>query len=91
MAQPFKEAVNLPTLKPEQRHCVWNPDLATVDPHQRVKPAYLGSTHLQHRHSMHILAAEDGHDTGDPLALVVPFLSSGRVSFLFSAYNASVR
>jgi hypothetical protein len=36
VAQPFKEAVNLPTLKPEQRHCVWNPDLATVDPTKRI-------------------------------------------------------
>ena len=65
-AQAAQQPVHLPPRKAEQLHRVRNPDLAAVEPHQRVEPGDLSSTHRQHRHTMRVLVAENGYDTGDP-------------------------
>ena len=91
LSKAIEQPVDLPPLEAKKLHRVRDPDLAAVEPHQRVEPGDLSSTHRQHRHTMRVLVAEEGYDTGDPLALVVPFLSSGGVSFLLSTYTCFVR
>ena len=66
LSQAAQQPVHLPPRKAEQLHRVRNPDLAAVEPHQRVEPGDLSSTHRQHRHTMRVLVAENGYDTGDP-------------------------
>lgn len=89
LLETAEQPVDLPPLEAQQFHRVRDPDLAAVEPHQRVEPGDLSSTHRQHRRTMRVLVAEEGYDTRDPpTAPAVPFLSSRMVSFVSSAYTA---
>ncbi len=79
-----RAAGDLPPLEAQQFHRVCSPDLAAVEPHQRVELGDLSSTHRQHRHTMRVFVAEEGYDTGDPL-------KAPAVSFVSGAYIACSR
>ena len=65
-SQAFQQPENLAALQAEYRRGIVNPKLAAFHAHQRIKSRKFAMAHRQHRHTMRVLVAENGYDTGDP-------------------------